>query len=112
MVYDPYPYDRDGLRTSGSSAYELLPPCIFGTLVDVMRRIPRGDTGWRLCPAKRDRQPCACALLAAREATVAPHAKGHKKIAPHSGVDVAQSFYVFRIRLESSSKVVRTAWAT
>ncbi len=77
-----------------------LQPCILGTLVDTMRTTPRSDTGWRLCPAKRDRQPCACVLLAAREATVAPRAKGYKKYPPPMAMRT-QSGCAFRIRLES-----------
>src|SRR5262244_1789543 len=92
------------LEPTGRSADGLLQPCILDTLVDAMRTTPRGDVGWRLCPAKRDRQPCACALLAAREATVAPHAKSHKKIVPTPIAMWAQFGYVFRIRLESSPK--------
>src|SRR5437667_12496382 len=69
----------------------------------------RGDEGWRLCPAKRDRQPSFCVrvLLAAREAAVAPHAKGHKKAPPPLTVWV-QSGCAFRIRLESSLKQNRS----
>jgi len=63
----------------------------------------RSDTGWRLCPAKRDRQPCACVLLAAREATVVPHAKGYKRYPqPIGAVDTVH--LSLRIRLESSPK--------
>ena len=82
-----------------------LQPCILGTLVDTMRTTPRSDTGWRWCPAKRDRQPslCACVLLAAREATVAPHAKGYKKHPPPMAM-WTQSGCAFRIRLESSPR--------
>jgi hypothetical protein len=38
---------------------------------------PRGVVGWRLCPAKLDRQPAflAWALLAQRTAAAAPHAQ-------------------------------------
>ncbi len=80
-----------------------LQPCILGTLVDTMRTTPRSDTGWRLCPAKRDRQPCACVLLAAREATVVPHAKGYKRYPPPMAV-WTQSICAFRIQLESSPR--------
>ena len=73
----------------------------------------RGDEGWRLCPAKRDRQPSFCVrvLLAAREAAVAPRAKGHKKNAPLTPLAVwVQSGYAFRIRLESSHKQNPLDW--
>ena len=48
-------------------------------------------------------------LLAAREATVAPHAKGHKKTHPPLVVWV-QSGCAFRIRLESSHKQNPLDW--
>jgi len=65
MVYDHDPCNEDGPRTSGNDAYGLLPLRLLGTLADAMRKTPRGDRGWRPCPAKRDRQPSlyACALL-------------------------------------------------
>jgi len=109
MVYDYDPCNGDGPRASGNDAYGLLQLCIFGTLVDAMRKTPRGDRGWRLCPAKRDRQPflCACALLAAREATVAPHAKGHKKKRTPTPMAMwAQYDCAFMIPLTSSPKQV------
>ena len=67
-----------------------------------MRRAPRGHMGWRLCPAKPDRQPslCACALLAAREATIAPHTKGYKKNAPHTDGDVG----TVQLRLQDTTR--------
>src|SRR5215813_8195016 len=39
-----------------------------------MRMAPRGEVGWRLCPAKLDRQPVlfAHALLTVRETSAAP----------------------------------------
>jgi len=108
-VYDHYPCNGDGPRGSGNDAYGLLPLRILGTLVDAMRKTPRGDRGWRLCPAKRDRQPslCACALLAAREATVTPHAKGHKRCTPTPMAMWVQYDRALRIQLESSPKQVR-----
>src|SRR5262249_51076900 len=70
MGYDPLSVRRRQSTDVWQRCKGLLQPCILGTLVDAIRTTPRGDVGWRLCPAKRDRQPCACALLAAREATV------------------------------------------
>ena len=66
----------------------------------------RGDEGWRLCPAKRDRQPSFCVrvLLAAREAAVAPHAKGHKKAPP-----TANSVGTVRLRLQDTARKLTQA---
>jgi len=57
--------DGDGPRAPGSRADKLLPPCILATLIKAMRTTPRGAAGWRLCPAKLDRQPFSLSLCAA-----------------------------------------------
>src|SRR5262245_26787867 len=71
----PPPRDDGGSRAPGSQAAGLPQPGILGRLIDAMRTAPRGVVGWRLCPAKLDRQPAflAWALLAQPTAAAAPH---------------------------------------
>ena len=76
----------------------MLQPCILGTLVDAMRRTPRGDTGWRLGPAKRDRQPCAYVLLQRARSLSLLTQKITKNVLPNVAVGTV------RVRLQDTAR--------
>ena len=76
----PQPAPRGRRRATGAwqpGEAGLPQPDILGRLIDAMRTTPRGVVGWRLCPAKLDRQPAflAWVLLAQRTAAATPHAQ-------------------------------------
>jgi hypothetical protein len=77
---------------------------ISGRMINTMRVTPRDDAGWRLCPRKLDRQPSlfACALLAVRETSAAPRARGNKKSAVSRMLARAWSDCAFSSQLSSS----------
>jgi len=69
------PEDRGGPPTLGSQAAGLPQPGILDRLIDAMKITPRGVVGWRLCPAKLDRQPAFLmrALPAQHTTAAVPH---------------------------------------
>src|SRR5215813_11804570 len=69
-----------------------------------MRMAPRGEVGWRLCPAKLDRQPVlfAHALLTVRETSAAPCLRDRNHTTRTS--TWARLECAFRRLLSSSSK--------